>query len=57
MYERLLVTVDAAAGPRRAWIYVAGANIQAQIRAGGLPKIPGGNWQSDPAALSFWSER
>jgi gamma-glutamylcyclotransferase (GGCT)/AIG2-like uncharacterized protein YtfP len=56
-YERLLVTVDAADGARAAWIYVAGAEGLARIRAGELPKIPGGNWQSDPAALNFWSEQ
>ncbi|MEI7643119.1 MAG: gamma-glutamylcyclotransferase family protein [Chloroflexales bacterium] len=56
-YERLLVTVDAAEGARPVWIYVAGTAIQAEIRAGHLPKIPGGHWQSDSAALRFWSER
>jgi gamma-glutamylcyclotransferase (GGCT)/AIG2-like uncharacterized protein YtfP len=55
-YERLLVTVEAADGPHTAWIYVAGAGIEAQIRAGGMPKIASGNWQSDPAHHSMWSE-
>lgn len=57
MYERLLLTVEAASGPRRAWVYVAGAAALAQIRAGELPHIPGGDWRGDPASLSFWSEQ
>jgi gamma-glutamylcyclotransferase (GGCT)/AIG2-like uncharacterized protein YtfP len=57
MYERLLVTVEAADGPRAAWLYVAGADALAQIRAGELRKVPGGNWQSDPAHISFWSDQ
>ncbi|MEI8307473.1 MAG: gamma-glutamylcyclotransferase family protein [Chloroflexales bacterium] len=55
-YERLLVTVDTTAGPRLAWIYVAGTASLARIRAGDLPKLPGGNWQSDSAARDYWSE-
>ncbi len=55
LYERLLVTVDTAAGPCVAWVYVAGTENLARIRAGDLPKVPDGNWQSDPAALRYWS--
>jgi gamma-glutamylcyclotransferase (GGCT)/AIG2-like uncharacterized protein YtfP len=56
-YERLLVTVEAADGPRQAWIYVIGAAGLARIRAGELPKVPDGNWQSDPTHASFWSDQ
>ncbi|NNJ09058.1 gamma-glutamylcyclotransferase [Chloroflexales bacterium ZM16-3] len=57
MYERLLVTVDAAAGPRHAWIYVAGAEALEQIRAGVLRKVEGGNWQSDSESRTYWSNQ
>ncbi|NTW01893.1 MAG: gamma-glutamylcyclotransferase [Oscillochloris sp.] len=56
-YERLLITVDTADGPRTAWIYVAGDEALAQIRAGELRRLPNGNWQSDSAAREYWSER
>jgi gamma-glutamylcyclotransferase (GGCT)/AIG2-like uncharacterized protein YtfP len=56
-YERVLVTVQAADGPRQAWVYVVGAAGLAQIRAGELRRLPDGNWQSDPSALSFWSDQ
>lgn len=55
LYERLLMMVDTAAGPCVAWVYVAGTESLARIRAGDLPKVPDGNWQSDLAALRYWS--
>lgn len=57
MYERLLVIVEAASGPREAWLYVAGSYALAEIRAGRLRRIPEGNWRSGAAALSFWSDQ
>jgi gamma-glutamylcyclotransferase (GGCT)/AIG2-like uncharacterized protein YtfP len=44
LYERVAMEVATAAGPRRAWVYVAGATTLAQIRAGALRYIPGGAW-------------
>jgi gamma-glutamylcyclotransferase (GGCT)/AIG2-like uncharacterized protein YtfP len=55
MYERLLVTVETAGGQRLAWLYVAGAYALAQIRAGELRRVAGGDWRSDPAHRNFWS--
>lgn len=44
LYEREECEVQTSAGPRRAWVYVAGAATLAQIRAGRLRPIPGGSW-------------
>jgi gamma-glutamylcyclotransferase (GGCT)/AIG2-like uncharacterized protein YtfP len=44
MYERVLVDIDTATGSQQAWVYVAGADLMAQIRAGELPFIDNGNW-------------
>lgn len=45
LYERVLHGVLTPTGPRPAYVYVAGAQMLAQIRAGALPKIPGGVWR------------
>jgi gamma-glutamylcyclotransferase (GGCT)/AIG2-like uncharacterized protein YtfP len=44
LYEREVIEVATADGPRRAWVYVAGAATLAQIRAGQLRRILGGAW-------------
>jgi gamma-glutamylcyclotransferase (GGCT)/AIG2-like uncharacterized protein YtfP len=44
MYERVLVDVDTASGTQKAWVYVAGAELMAQIQAGELPFIEDGTW-------------
>lgn len=44
LYERVVAEVLTAGGPRRAWLYVAGAGALAEIRAGALRRIPGGVW-------------
>lgn len=44
LYERLALDVATSAGPRQAWVYLAGASTLAQIRAGRLRRIPGGAW-------------
>ncbi|NCC34601.1 MAG: gamma-glutamylcyclotransferase [Chloroflexia bacterium] len=46
LYERITMDVQTEHGPYRAWVYVVGAQMLAQIRAGTLRKIPGGNWRS-----------
>jgi len=45
LYERLVRPVAMATGPRPAYVYVAGAQMLAQIRAGALPRIPDGVWR------------
>jgi gamma-glutamylcyclotransferase (GGCT)/AIG2-like uncharacterized protein YtfP len=44
LYERIEVEVATSAGPRRAWVYVAGEETLVQIRAGALRRIAGGSW-------------
>ncbi|HMQ31224.1 MAG TPA: gamma-glutamylcyclotransferase [Chloroflexaceae bacterium] len=44
LYERVVIEVAAADGPRRAWVYVAGAAALARIRSGAMRRIPGGAW-------------
>lgn len=46
LYERIIMDILTEHGPYRAWVYVVGAQMLAQIRAGNLRKIPGGNWTS-----------
>ena len=45
LYERELCTVSTAEGPRLAYVYVAGAQMLAQIRAGALARIADGVWR------------
>ncbi|NTU81043.1 MAG: gamma-glutamylcyclotransferase [Chloroflexales bacterium] len=45
LYERIALEVATAEGPRRAWVYVAGAGPLALIRAGELRRVAGGDWQ------------
>lgn len=54
MYERILLPVETSTGPRTAWVYVAGAEPLAQIRAGQMRRISEGEWRSDAAALAYW---
>lgn len=49
LYERVAMEVATDGGPRRAWVYIAGAATLAQIRAGALRYIPGGTWASPVA--------
>jgi gamma-glutamylcyclotransferase (GGCT)/AIG2-like uncharacterized protein YtfP len=51
LYERIEVEVATSAGPRRAWVYVAGEETLAQIRAGLLRRVEGGSWP-EPAGLA-----
>jgi len=51
LYERIAIEVDAADGPRQAWVYVAGTAALARIRAGGMRRIPGGEWPGPPAQM------
>jgi gamma-glutamylcyclotransferase (GGCT)/AIG2-like uncharacterized protein YtfP len=44
LYERVVCEVATAGGPRRAWVYVAGASALALIRAGAMRRIAGGVW-------------
>jgi gamma-glutamylcyclotransferase (GGCT)/AIG2-like uncharacterized protein YtfP len=44
LYERVSCEVATAAGPRRAWVYVAGASALALIREGAMRRIAGGVW-------------
>ncbi|NTV64086.1 MAG: gamma-glutamylcyclotransferase [Oscillochloris sp.] len=53
-YERLLLLVETSAGPRQAWVYLAGREALNSIRDGQLRKLPDGNWQSDAAAVAYW---
>jgi gamma-glutamylcyclotransferase (GGCT)/AIG2-like uncharacterized protein YtfP len=45
LYEREVCTVSTADGPRLAYVYVAGAQMLAQIRAGALRRIGDGVWR------------
>jgi gamma-glutamylcyclotransferase (GGCT)/AIG2-like uncharacterized protein YtfP len=45
LYERLVRSVVTPAGPRLAYVYVAGAQMLAQIRAGALRRIADGVWR------------
>jgi gamma-glutamylcyclotransferase (GGCT)/AIG2-like uncharacterized protein YtfP len=56
-YERVLLPVDTAGGPRQAWVYLAGAEALNLIRAGQLRQLSDGNWQSDSSALEYWSSQ
>ncbi len=42
-YERVAVAVETAAGPVRAWVYVAAPAVAARLRARGRV-LPGGDW-------------
>lgn len=44
LYERVIVAVATAEGPRQAWTYLAAAATLAQIRAGRLRRLAGGVW-------------
>ncbi|MFN3373531.1 MAG: gamma-glutamylcyclotransferase, partial [Chloroflexus sp.] len=44
LYERVVITVQTANGPREAWVYVAGAGAEETIRQGRLRLIDGGVW-------------
>ncbi|MYS58590.1 MULTISPECIES: gamma-glutamylcyclotransferase family protein [Streptomycetaceae] len=44
LYERLARTVHTAAGPRDAWVYLAGRATARHLRAHGR-RIPGGDWK------------
>jgi gamma-glutamylcyclotransferase (GGCT)/AIG2-like uncharacterized protein YtfP len=46
MYLRRDISVTCAGQPRRAWIYVAGTQIEASIRHGRLELIRDGNWRA-----------
>jgi len=46
LYERIVVTIQTAAGPQTAYVYIAGAETEQEIRAGVLRKVEGGNWRS-----------
>jgi gamma-glutamylcyclotransferase (GGCT)/AIG2-like uncharacterized protein YtfP len=46
LYERLTISVHTAAGRREAYVYVAGAATEHDIRAGLLRKVYGGNWRA-----------
>jgi gamma-glutamylcyclotransferase (GGCT)/AIG2-like uncharacterized protein YtfP len=45
LYDRLVVQVQTADGPREVWVYVAGDQPIERIRAGQLPRIASGIWQ------------
>ena len=45
LYEREVCTVSTAEGPRLAYVYVAGPQMLAQIRAGALARIADGVWR------------
>ncbi|WP_322511452.1 gamma-glutamylcyclotransferase family protein [Chloroflexus sp.] len=44
LYERVALTVQTDAGPREAWVYIAGSGAEAAIRHGRLRLITGGVW-------------
>ncbi len=44
LYERLARTVHGAAGPCRAWVYLAGERVARDLRTRGRP-IAGGDWK------------
>jgi gamma-glutamylcyclotransferase (GGCT)/AIG2-like uncharacterized protein YtfP len=44
LYERVALDVVTSAGPRRAWVYIAGEATLELVRAGRLRHIPGGVW-------------
>lgn len=44
LYERMTHTVQTAGAQVAAWVYVAGSQSLAAIRAGQFRKISGGNW-------------
>jgi gamma-glutamylcyclotransferase (GGCT)/AIG2-like uncharacterized protein YtfP len=46
LYERIVITVQTASGPQEAYVYIAGATTEQEIRAGLLYKVAGGNWHS-----------
>lgn len=46
LYERVIVHVETATGPQTAYVYIAGAATERDIRAGSLRHIVGGNWRS-----------
>lgn len=46
LYERVILEVATADGMRQAWVYVAGAQALALIRAGQMRRLPGGVWPS-----------
>jgi gamma-glutamylcyclotransferase (GGCT)/AIG2-like uncharacterized protein YtfP len=45
LYERIALEVATAAGPRRAWVYVAAARALRLIRDGRMRRVSGGVWQ------------
>ncbi|WP_238613480.1 gamma-glutamylcyclotransferase family protein [Candidatus Oscillochloris fontis] len=57
MYERILLPVETTTGPRTAWVYLAGREALAQIRAGQMRRISEGEWRSDAAALAYWRKQ
>ncbi len=44
LYERIVLSIQTAAGPQEAYGYVAGAETEQEIHAGLLRKVIGGNW-------------
>ncbi len=44
LYERIACEVQTAQGSLRVWLYLAGPRAAARIAAGGMRRVPGGDW-------------